>query len=97
MNPQKSIPSSYILRCNGQMTSGDCNCFINLPAAPAWHSGNAGICGFQASQDASGFHVHISGWKCANGEDFQTCVWNYTPAAETIEAEVSKEEISFLQ
>jgi len=82
--PTKTAAGTLILKCDGQQTSGDCRCYLNLPEAPSWNNGNAGICGFSQGKAADGtWAVFIQGWKCANGEDHQTCVYDYfNPASE---------------
>lgn len=80
--PRGGTPGNLILKCDGQATSGDCRCYLNLPQAPTWNNGNAGICNFHQGAAADGtWNVQIVGWKCAQGEDHQTCEYDYTVAS----------------
>ena len=51
---------------------------MTLPSAPSWDSGeHAGLCSVQKTKDEKGFHVRITGWKCAVDEEHAICQWNF--------------------
>ena len=74
LHNQVLVSIAYTLECDGLRQSEDCYCTLTLPSTPSWDSGeHAGLCSVQKTHDEKGFHVRITGWKCAVDEEHAHC------------------------